>query len=170
MAKCAACSRTIIMGGVRDGDARYCNRKCHENGYLLRVAQHVPESVVQEHLAQIHGGLCPRCSSSGPVDVHESHRVWSALVVTSWRNTPHVCCRSCGRKAQLGDAAFSLFLGWWGFPWGLVMTPVQIIRNLAGLFKTPDPYRPSPKLAEMVRIRLAAHALSQQQAASPDTA
>lgn len=26
----------------------------------------------------------------------------------------------------------SFFLGWWGFPWGLVYTPMAIIQNLGG--------------------------------------
>lgn len=26
----------------------------------------------------------------------------------------------------------SLFLGWWGFPWGLIYTPMSIIENLSG--------------------------------------
>ena len=26
----------------------------------------------------------------------------------------------------------SLFIGWWGFPWGLIYTPVVIIQNLSG--------------------------------------
>ncbi len=26
----------------------------------------------------------------------------------------------------------SLFIGWWGFPWGLVYTPMVLIQNLGG--------------------------------------
>lgn len=28
--------------------------------------------------------------------------------------------------------ALSLLLGWWGFPWGLIYTPMAVITNLSG--------------------------------------
>ena len=76
---------------------------------------------------------------------------------------PLVAGRSCGIKAQLGSALFSLFLGWWGFPWGFVMTPIQIVRNLVGLAKGPDPAQPSEQLHRMVRIQMAGQVLAAQQ-------
>jgi hypothetical protein len=168
MAKCASCSTTILFGGVKDEGARYCNDDCHQSGYLLAVAEQIPDEIIQEQLQQIRNGLCPRCSSTGPVDVHQSHRIWSFLLITSWKSTPHVCCRSCGRKSQAGDAIFSLLLGWWGFPWGLLMTPVQLTRNIVGMLRTSDPYKPSPQLERIIRIHIAADALAQHE--QPETA
>jgi hypothetical protein len=51
--------------------------------------------------------------------------------------------------------ATSSVLGWWGFPWGLLVTPVQIARNIVGLFATPDPASPSRALTDLVRRQLA---------------
>jgi hypothetical protein len=34
--------------------------------------------------------------------------------------------------ASLPYTLLSFFIGWWGFPWGLVYTPMAIIQNLAG--------------------------------------
>lgn len=34
--------------------------------------------------------------------------------------------------ASLPFTLLSLFLGWWGFPFGLVYTPMVVIQNLAG--------------------------------------
>ena len=44
--------------------------------------------------------------------------------------------------------------GWWGFPFGLIMTPVQVMRNLAGIFGGPNPASPSPALEKLIRRRL----------------
>ena len=54
----------------------------------------------------------------------------------------------------------SLFLGAWGIPWGLLMTPTQILRNVAGLAMPPAPEQPSRELLEQMRLFLAegAHA------------
>lgn len=34
--------------------------------------------------------------------------------------------------ASLPYTILSLFLGWWGFPWGFIYTPMAIIQNLSG--------------------------------------
>jgi len=97
-------------------------------------------------------GLCPKCSGAGPVDVHVSRTVWSALFLTSWSSAPQLSCRSCGIKSQSLGAAFNVVLGWWGFPWGLVVTPIQIGRNLFGMSRPPEPSKPSLQLEKVVRM------------------
>jgi len=116
MAKCDYCGSTIIFGGKRDANGRFCNQTCHARGALLALSRQLPEATVQEHVWKAHQGLCPKCNGAGPVDVYVSHRVWSAIFLTSWRSTPQISCRSCGLKSQLGNAAFSLVFGWWEFP------------------------------------------------------
>jgi hypothetical protein len=68
-------------------------------------------------------------------------------------------------KDKLGNALFSLVLGWWGLPWGLLMTPIQVGRNLVGLFFWPDPAVPSARLEQMVRMQLASNFLANQKIA-----
>lgn len=164
MATCACCGNTILFGGIRDGDFKFCSKKCQQQGQDLLVARQIPDEVVLEQAGEIHRGLCPECRGNGPVDVHTSYRVYSLLIFTSWTNRPHLCCKSCGTKKQLGDALISLLFGWWGFPWGLIMTPVQIAKNIAGIIKTPDPLAPSDELNKMTRMLIASHVLAQRQA------
>lgn len=159
MAKCDYCGSTILFGGRREGALRFCNDKCQQEGILLAASQQVPAAVVQQHLWSVHQGSCPKCGGSGPVDVHTSHRVWSALVVTSWSSRPQVSCRSCGTKSQLADTVFSLVLGWWGLPWGFLMTPIQVGRNIAGVVGGPNPSQPSPQLEKILRLSMAAQAM-----------
>lgn len=169
MARCDSCGTTILFGGVREGDLRFCNDKCHQNGFLLTMAQEVPPNLVSQHLAALHQGACPKCNGPGPVDIHTSHIVWSILVMTSWNSSPQLCCRRCGFKSKLGSAVLSGLVGWWGFPWGLIVTPIQIGRNVFGMFTPPDPAVPSSQLEQIVRVNLASqliHASDQQQAAS----
>lgn len=164
MAACSACNTTILFGGVRDGEKRFCNDDCHYKGYLLAVAREIPPDTLDQQTRSVYHGMCPNCQGPGPVDVHTSYRVWSALLMTSWRNQPRISCRSCGTKAQLGDAAFSLFLGWWGFPWGLIMTPVQITRNIIGLSSRRRSDTPSAELGRMVSMDMAARLIERRTA------
>lgn len=162
MAKCDYCGTTILFGGVKDNDLRFCNKECYQKGHVLVLSRAIPIDVVENQVRQIHRGPCPNCQGSGPVDVHTSHRIYSALVYSSWSSIPKVCCRSCGIKSQIGNTIFSLVLGWWGFPWGFIMTPVQIGKNVIGLVKGPDESKPSGKLMNLVRVSIASQMLKDQ--------
>ena len=164
MAKCAYCGTYILFGGERDGSRRYCNATCRQAGFTVAVAEHVPQEDLAEQLYQWHNSLCPKCGGAGPVDVHTSHRIWSALFMTSWNSRPAVCCRRCGLTAKLGGITSSVLLGWWGFPWGVIGTPIQISRNLLGMATMPDASRPSALLENMVRLHIAAEMIAEDQA------
>jgi hypothetical protein len=155
VATCAYCGIMILFGGVKQGELRFCNTTCHGNGHILSAAATVPESAAQGLARQIHFGPCPRCQGPGPVDVHDSHWVWSAIALTRWGSQQHVTCRRCAFKSQAGNLVFSAGLGWWGFPWGLALTPVQVARNVIAIVYTPDPSQPSPKLLQVARVQLA---------------
>jgi hypothetical protein len=155
MARCGACNSAILFGGKRDANGRFCNQKCQAWGALLAAAKDIPEATVREQVWEIHQGLCPKCGGTGPVDVHVTHRVWSAVLLTSCKSTPEISCRSCGRKSQWTGIASSALLGWWGFPWGLVFTPIQLAKNLTAIARPADASTPSPQLEKMVRVRMA---------------
>lgn len=153
-----------MIGGVKDANGvRYCSKKCMARGMVHGVAAQVPADIIAREVAKVHAGSCPKCQGPGPVDVHKSHTVMSFLVMTRWKSTPMVSCRACGRNAQLGATATSLVLGWWGFPWGLILTPVQIARNIGGLMRGGDPTQPSPELAQMVQMMIASRMTAQAQ-------
>ena len=155
MAKCSACSKTIVFGGVRDAEDRYCNQKCVERGKIDRVQAALPAELLQQYVSEIHQGSCPKCGGPGPIDVHTSHTVLSMLIITSTRAHQQVSCRRCGNRAKLTAAISSGVFGWWALPWGLLMTPLQIARNLKGMAATPDASWPSQQLAHLVKLDLA---------------
>jgi hypothetical protein len=89
--------------------------------------------------------------------MHATYWVWSGLAFTRWGIQQRMVCRPCAIKIQAGNLVFSSLLGWWGFPFGLVLTPVQVIRNVMAIVSPPDPSQPSPKLVQVARVQLAAH-------------
>ena len=155
------------MGGARSGSQVFCNQKCLTNAYVLSAAQKVPPDVIDRQVEEIFRGNCPKCRGLGPIDVHKIHRVWSALVLTQWSSTPQVSCRSCATKSQWGGVLYSALLGWWGFPWGLILAPVQITRNIAGMFGGPDPSKPSDALRKLVQVNIGLQELRKSQQNAP---
>jgi hypothetical protein len=159
MDTCAYCGTTIIMGGVRSGTERYCNNKCAGNGHVLKVAGTLPPDVIERQVQELFHGNCPKCNGTGPVDIHKSHRVWSALLLTRWTSASQLSCSSCATKNQAGGIAFCLLLGWWGFPWGLILTPVQVGRNIFEICGRRDSSQPSENLRRLVQVHLGSQAL-----------
>lgn len=155
MAACSTCGSTILFGGVRRGNHQFCNGNCLAKGHLILAAEQIPEGEVRDFALRVHSGPCPKCNGSGPTDVHYSYRVWSAFVLTQWQTRPLVGCRRCGASEQVKSFLVSLALGWWGIPWGLLVTPVQLGRNLHALLLPPSSAEPSPGLLRLCRLQLA---------------
>ena len=172
MVKCDACGKTILFGGVKgaaDGrPLRFCSNTCRENWQVSATLGQFPPEAVEKYVAEFHAGTCPRCQGPGPVDAHPAHSVVSLLIVTRWKTESRLSCRACGTKHQATALASSLLFGWWGFPWGLIMTPVQVTRTAAALFKKPDPAQPSAQGRGMMQTVMVRqwHAYRQAQAPS----
>ena len=163
MSQCDYCGKDILFGGISEYDLRFCNKKCRENGDALVLSRSlIPEDIVNKEAQAIHQGLCPKCQGNGPVDVHTSYRVLSALVITHWRTSPNICCRSCGTKSQVCDCIFSFFLGWWSLH-GLFTTPVYVFKNIVGILKGPEELNPSEKLKNLIRGIIAQQMMEEQQ-------
>ncbi len=155
MARCATCGSTIIFGGSTLANLRFCDADCASRGQVVVAARSVPEAEARLLAAKIHAGACPKCSGPGPVDIRRAYRVWSALLFTRWVTLTQVACRRCAIKQQALSTLGSATLGWWGFPWGLVMTPVQVARNLVELARPHPPHAPSADLVQRARLMLA---------------
>ena len=88
MATCATCGSTILFGGARLGEFRFCNSNCLARGRPLTIAREIPDNIVTDLARRIHSGQCPKCQGPGPVDVHKAFSVWSAIAMTSWKTQP----------------------------------------------------------------------------------
>lgn len=154
MASCSSCGTMILFGGIREGDDRFCKEACRAHA---SAGAAVPPAEVLAEAARVRNGPCPQCARSGsPIEVRMSHRAMSFIFVTQWSSQPHLSCRGCYTRAAIGDTLLTLVLGWWGFPFGLLLTPIQVIRNLGGLFSAERPNAPaSNALKAAVRKELA---------------
>ena len=75
-------------------------------------------------------------------------------------------CRKCGVIAKIKHGLASAVFGWWGFPWGLICTPIQLVRNLVYLPFAPSPDSPSKALVDICKLSLAKELMSEFQAES----
>lgn len=156
MSLCAYCNADLIFHCYRANGKAYCNTSCCKQDEVRTVRiSAIPPQLLEQELRQLHQGKCPRCQGPGPVDFHHSYRVISVVVSSFHEDREHLCCRRCGLKAQASDLLLTLVIGWWDIHRsGLVMTPVQILRNLWAMINAPDPLFPSAKLRRFVEIKL----------------
>lgn len=155
MAHCNYCKSIIFIGGKKQGDLRFCGNNCFLKGQYLLYTEKLPSKTINDLINTTHQGACPKChKKNGPVDIHTSYKIWSFILVSYWQAEPEVSCRTCGVKAQLSGTVSSLLLGWWGLPWGIIMTPIQATRNVLALVVSPNPFRPSKKLQDRIKFNL----------------
>jgi len=155
MATCSSCGTTILFGGPRVGDMRFCSDKCAENGKILIFSKSIPDDVVKSQALEIFHGLCPICKGKGPVDLYISYRVWSAIIISNWSERRILSCRPCGVKNQIGNTFITLIFGWWGIPHGIINTPINLIRNIKRLLSNNINFKPSGEMEDFVRVRIA---------------
>lgn len=157
MGFCENCGSLILFGAKTDSmGLMYCDDQCLQKSDLLKASEKLPTDLVQGQIERVYKAPCPECAGTSPVDIHFVHTVWSAVVYTSWRSRPVLCCRQCATKAQVKAMTSSLLLGIWGLPLGPIMTVVQAGRNFNGIIDGPPPaVRASKRLQQWVRVRLA---------------
>jgi len=156
---CATCKKSILFGGERAGSRRYCSKKCFKADALGRLGDSIPESRVDEVAKQLRVSLCRSCHRQNDVEIFKSYLVYSVVILTSWREKPALSCRSCARKRQTKDLIASFLLGWWGIPFGLIVTPIIVVMNGLAMTRNPLNAPPSRALRDYARL-VAAHELS----------
>ena len=170
MAKCAQCKHICFFNLKKSGDKVFCGDKCLQEALLEEACQRVDSALLQREIEAIFRGPCPRCSKqNGPVDIRRRHEVVSMLIITKWSTLSEFACKSCASKRQVASLLFSGVAGWWGFPFGLIVTPVQILRNGAEILKK-NPLQPSPELHRAVQVQLATQTRSTAPPSVPQVA
>jgi hypothetical protein len=123
-------------------------------GKALIESYNLPDQVVLPELERLHQSDCPKCSGPGPVDVHYYHSIWSLIYLTQWKTKYRVSCQRCGTKSRIYATVFSSVFGWWGFPWGIVITPIQIGKNIKAMISPIPSTRPSKDFEKLVRLNI----------------
>lgn len=152
---CPTCGISVLFGGFKDGDKKYCSKRCYEADEINRIAMQIPLDAVVSQTNKIRNGKCPVCQKDGPIDVHKSYFVYSIIIYTSYKTNEHIVCKECARKKQLSDLFLSSLIGWWGIPFGLIITPIQIAKNVIMLIKSPDQSEPTELMTQRIRQMLA---------------
>jgi hypothetical protein len=162
MTRCDHCSTLVLFGGVSRAGLRFCSDTCAESAHRAVVGQSLPEREVRQRVWELYKGTCPCCGGEGPTDIRTSYRVFSLVLLTRWSSHPKLACRGCGARSQLLAIALSVLFGWWGLPWGLVLTPIQILRNVIAIAIGGSDV-PSDALEQIVRVELAQRLLATRQ-------
>lgn len=154
--ECDFCSNQARRSPVFDSGQRFCSQRCLRNARLLEKAVEFSNAEVLSHAKNIKNSACPMCSQhKSKVEVRYHYRIWSAGIISDWQEYRQVSCLACGRRANLKSLAYCMALGWWGLPWGPLITPAQVLANLVAMFKTHQHGEPSAELLIAARLDLA---------------
>ncbi|MBA3929960.1 MAG: hypothetical protein C0521_10290 [Xanthomonas sp.] len=153
---CYSCGTTVAFGGVKDQGFVFCNKQCHvRKAHFLRDIAAVPDKDATAEAQRIKAGRCHHCGKNGGVDIHRSVFVWSAILITRTQENKLIGCSGCARKKQALDTLGTVALGWWGIPFGLILTPLGLLMNLGQMISSSTKEQPSKYLTQYARERLA---------------
>jgi hypothetical protein len=89
------------------------------------------ESELNELKTKITNLSCPDCGSKGtPLIGSLIRTVRSIVVLTTYKKTPVITCKSCADKRRKNAMISTFLLGWWGIPFGIIRTPIALIASL----------------------------------------
>jgi hypothetical protein len=161
---CHTCDAIILFGGVTRDGHRYCGRRCAEEAELGRAIEMIPAEVAESEALRIRRAPCPLCGRADTdVDLRASFRVTGFLLHTSVSTRRQICCRVCGAREAAKAIAHTMIFGWWGFPWGPVLTPMMVLRNLFAMIPRLRNRRVRADFVDAVRLDIAAGVLAQGQ-------
>ena len=153
MARCAHCKK-FILGGKKEGHLRFCNDKCHQDGFLAPLAAQAAPTAVSALLEQMRWQACPVCGGEGPLDIHTVHTAWAYIVRTSWKDQPLLACSQCGTASIRRGIASTALLGWWGLA-GMFVAPWQLANGFRSLARTRKLNGPSEELQRLAKLAVA---------------
>jgi hypothetical protein len=169
MGSCSYCDTLYLFSSKSDDYGQYCSARCQLATNLLVRSRGIEPAEIERLVQETYHSNCPRCGGPGPIDVHKAHQVWSVVFLTSWSSKPQLSCKGCGTKRQISAMITSFLFGWWGFPWGLGMTPVQIVRNVIEMAGRSKSNTPTRLLEKYVRLNAAARLMQSSEQATPAT-
>ena len=161
VATCINCDYEIMVGEdiltvVENGrEMSFCDEECYGELIGRRHAHDVPEAIVEEIVFKVHQGACVMCGGNGPIDIFETNYIVSFILGALVDKNEYICCHRCGQKKKILSIFWCTLLGWWSIPTGILMTPVQIAKNIRGLFTPKKMDAPSDELFEFVQQEIA---------------
>jgi hypothetical protein len=129
--------------------------RCFDEDCLAKLSEVYDDAFLSQYVDDIHKQRCSTCGNKGSVDLYVSHTVTAFLIHFSWSESPNVCCRRCGVRHIVEGIVWTLILGWWQIPFGIVAAPWQIFKGFKRLISLPDLRYPSPEFVKMQRLKLA---------------
>ena len=154
MKRCDNCGTVVMFGGERWGGRRFCCEACVQTAITSSYSEDIPEDIVMQHAMTLREGPCPQCGGEGPNDFHSAWSVFSFLIMTFHAKKEIFGCRWCGLKHKMTYFVFTGLFGWWGIPWGLLMTPFFEIANLFGMLRGVPADGPSEELKQLALTQL----------------
>lgn len=159
-AECDFCGNSAMSKPVIDSGQRFCRPRCLHAARISEAAVDLAEADITAVAQAIQDGLCPSCRQTGSlVEVRHYHRVMSFGVFTRYTKSSKLCCLECGRTENLKSFALTFLLGWWGMPFGILLTPTYLVANIGEMFERRRRGELSEGLVREARYQLAARAL-----------
>lgn len=154
--ECDYCGNSAKKKPLFDQGQRFCSSNCVRAARISEAAVDISAEQIQTLALAIRSGPCPDCRlSESVVEIRFQYRVVSLVLITEYQRKSRLCCVACGRKQNMKAFCLTFFLGWWGVPFGLIMTPTYLIANMGELWENRTVGQASEDLLKLAKLQLA---------------
>ncbi len=85
---------------------------------------------IEQYIQTIQSLPCPKCTLQFErLNASLIHKIRSFIFMTNYESKIYIACDTCISKEKNKQLLLNSLLGWWGFPWGLIKTPVFITKH-----------------------------------------
>ena len=156
MSSCSYCQAIIEDEEWETEDGQiFCSASCIAETRLRELREAMPTDLVLAEAKQMQMRDCPICGRHCQVDGQRHHYVYSFFLFSKWGSEDFEACTRCGLFTKAWTMLKCLLMGWWAVPFGLPLTIIQVVRNLAEIRSAPKWQPPSETLQKAARNRLA---------------
>ena len=102
---------------------------------LIKGIEAQTKELSESELIELKGKItnlpCPDCGAKdSPLIGSLIRTVRSIIVLTFYKKTPVITCKTCADKRRKNAMISTFLLGWWGIPFGIFRTPIALIQSL----------------------------------------
>lgn len=99
-------------------------------GFIAQTKEYTI-SELETYAEKLRKIACPICNQTHKkLNGTIAYTVKSFVFFSSFGIKPIIACPECLDKENNNSISSTLLLGWWGFPWGILKTPIYIYKNM----------------------------------------
>ena len=121
--------------------------------YIDNIEKYSTENI-KKNVFEYMNSTCPICGKNNGINALEIGDVISFIIYTKFKEKIIIGCNDCIKEEIIKSNLYSIFLGLWGIPFGLIGAPLTVFSNIMGFKKMKMKMNEPTKALEKIVINM----------------